>query len=98
MALRCRLFALPYGDQGLLIHRSLYDALGGFRPLPMMEDVDLVRRIGRKRLAYLTNTGGHLGRALSTRRLRTAHGAQPLLPAALLLGRSDQKPWPGLYG
>ena len=53
VALRCRLFALPYGDQGLLIHRSLYEALGGYRPLPMMEDVDLVRRIGRRRLAYL---------------------------------------------
>ena len=53
VALRCCLFALPYGDQGLLIHRSLYEALGGFRPLPMMEDVDFVRRIGRRRLAYL---------------------------------------------
>ena len=53
VALRCSLFALPYGDQGLLIHRSLYEALGGFRPLPMMEDVDLVRRLGRHRLAYL---------------------------------------------
>ena len=53
VALRCRLFALPYGDQGLLIHRSLYQALGGYRPLPMMEDVDFVRRIGRRRLAYL---------------------------------------------
>ena len=51
--LRCCLFALPYGDQGLLIHRSLYDALGGFRPLPMMEDVEFVRRVGRRRLAYL---------------------------------------------
>ena len=53
VALRCLLFALPYGDQGLLIHRSLYEGLGGFRPLPMMEDVDLVRRLGRRRLAYL---------------------------------------------
>ena len=53
VALRCCLFALPYGDQGLLIHRSLYEALSGFRPLPMMEDVDFVRRIGRRRLAYL---------------------------------------------
>ena len=53
VALRCRLFALPYGDQGLLIHRSLYEALGGFRPLPMMEDVDFVRRIGRRRLSYM---------------------------------------------
>ena len=53
VALRCGLFALPYGDQGLLIHRGLYEALGGFRPLPMMEDVDLVRRISRRRIAYL---------------------------------------------
>ena len=53
VALRVRLLALPYGDQGLLIHRGLYDAVGGFRPLPLMEDVDLVQRIGRKRLAAL---------------------------------------------
>ena len=42
---------LPYGDQGLLISASFYPALGGFRPLPLMEDVDLVRRLGRRRLA-----------------------------------------------
>ena len=48
---RCRLFALPYGDQGLLIGRRLYDAVGGYRPLPLMEDVDLARRLGRHRLA-----------------------------------------------
>jgi rSAM/selenodomain-associated transferase 2 len=51
VALRARL-GLPYGDQGLLIHRALYDALGGYRLLPLMEDVDLVRRIGRARLAF----------------------------------------------
>jgi len=50
---RCRLLALPYGDQGLLISRTLYNAVGGFRPLPLMEDVDLVRRLGRRRLAAL---------------------------------------------
>ncbi|MEM1139453.1 MAG: TIGR04283 family arsenosugar biosynthesis glycosyltransferase [Pseudomonadota bacterium] len=44
--LRCWALRLPYGDQGLLISREHYDALGGFRPLPLMEDVDLVRRIG----------------------------------------------------
>ena len=52
VALRARLLGLPYGDQGLLIHRGLYDALGGYRLLPLMEDVDLVRRIGRVRLAF----------------------------------------------
>ena len=47
------MLALPYGDQGLLIARRLYDAVGGFAPLPLMEDVDLVRRLGRRRLARI---------------------------------------------
>jgi rSAM/selenodomain-associated transferase 2 len=50
---RVAALALPYGDQGLLIHRSLYDGVGGYRPLPLMEDVDLVRRLGRRRLTVL---------------------------------------------
>ena len=45
VASRCRFVRLPYGDQGLLISRALYDELGGYRPLPIMEDVDLVERI-----------------------------------------------------
>jgi rSAM/selenodomain-associated transferase 2 len=53
VAWRCRVLALPYGDQGLLISRSLYRALGGYAPLPLMEDVDLVRRLGRRRLARI---------------------------------------------
>ncbi|QJE73224.1 glycosyltransferase [Aerophototrophica crusticola] len=53
VAWRCRALALPYGDQGLLVSRALYDAVGGFRPLPLMEDVDLVRRLGRDRLVGL---------------------------------------------
>ena len=51
-ALRCRLFKLPYGDQGLLIPKRLYKKLGGYRE-GAMEDVDLVRRIGARRLAML---------------------------------------------
>ncbi len=53
VALRVRLLGMPYGDQGLLLSRSFYDALGGYRPLALMEDVDLVRRIGRRRLERL---------------------------------------------
>lgn len=48
---RCRVFALPYGDQGLLIARRLYEEVGGFAEIPLMEDVELVRRLGRHRLA-----------------------------------------------
>jgi glycosyltransferase involved in cell wall biosynthesis len=51
--LRAALFALPYGDQGLLIPKRLYTKLGGFRALAEMEDADLVRRIGRRRLISL---------------------------------------------
>lgn len=51
--LRSRVLGLPYGDQGLLISRDFYRALGGFRSIPLMEDVDLARRIGRRRLAML---------------------------------------------
>jgi rSAM/selenodomain-associated transferase 2 len=50
VAWRCRVLALPYGDQGLLIHRDLLRRVGGVRALPLMEDVDLVRRLGRQRL------------------------------------------------
>jgi rSAM/selenodomain-associated transferase 2 len=53
VACRCRVLALPYGDQGLLISCPLYCAVGGFAPLPLMEDVDLVRRLGRRRLARI---------------------------------------------
>lgn len=50
---RARALGLPYGDQGLLIARRFYEALGGYRPLALMEDVDLARRIGRRRIALL---------------------------------------------
>ena len=50
---RNRWLGLPYGDQGLLISRRLYDNVGGFKPLPLMEDVDIVRRLGRSRLVIL---------------------------------------------
>ena len=50
---RARTLGLPYGDQGLLIARAFYQALGGYRPLPLMEDVDFVRRIGRRRMVLL---------------------------------------------
>ncbi len=53
VAWRCRALALPYGDQGLLIHRDLLERIGGIRPIPLMEDVDLVRRLGRRRLVAL---------------------------------------------
>lgn len=53
VALRVWCLGLPYGDQGLLISRALYDRVGGYAALPLMEDVDLVGRIGWLRLKLL---------------------------------------------
>ena len=47
VAVRVRCFGLPYGDQGLFVRRQIFLALGGFAPLPLMEDVEFVRRLRR---------------------------------------------------
>ncbi len=56
VAVRLKLLGLPYGDQGLLISRILYNEVGGFASLPLMEDVDLVARIGRWRVKPLSTS------------------------------------------
>jgi rSAM/selenodomain-associated transferase 2 len=42
--LRNRLARIPYGDQAIFLRRSAFDRLGGFADIPIMEDVDLMRR------------------------------------------------------
>ncbi len=51
--LRSGLFGLPFGDQGLLVSRELHDAVGGYPEIPLMEDVAMARRLGRRRLVPL---------------------------------------------
>ena len=46
--LRARMFSLPYGDQGLLISRKLYDEIGGYPNIPLMEDVAITRKLRGK--------------------------------------------------
>jgi rSAM/selenodomain-associated transferase 2 len=45
---RIRMLRLPYGDQGLFTTRAVFDALGGYREMPLMEDVDFVRRLTKQ--------------------------------------------------
>ena len=45
--LRMRLCALPYGDQALFLRRETFERLGGFRDIPILEDLCLVRRAKR---------------------------------------------------
>jgi rSAM/selenodomain-associated transferase 2 len=81
--LRCATLRLPYGDQGLLIGRASYDKAGGHRPVPLMEDVDLVRRVGMRRMKMLRaravnnatpyRRDGYLRRALGNQAQRILH-------------------------
>jgi rSAM/selenodomain-associated transferase 2 len=45
--LRSRRLGLPFGDQGLFCRREAYAACGGYRDLPVCDDVDIVRRLKR---------------------------------------------------
>ncbi len=45
---RSRVFQMPYGDQALFVCRNLFNEIGGFPDLPIMEDFELVRRLRRK--------------------------------------------------
>ncbi len=47
--LRSQFFNQPYGDQGLIIHRDAYFKNNGFRKIPLMEDVDFLRRLNNKK-------------------------------------------------
>ena len=46
---RSKYFKQPYGDQGLIIHKSIYLNNNGFRKIPLMEDVDFLRRLNNKK-------------------------------------------------
>jgi len=46
--IRSQCFKQPYGDQGLIIHKSNYLKNNGFRNIPLMEDVDFLRRLNKK--------------------------------------------------
>lgn len=53
---RARKLGLPHGGQGLFLSRTKYASLVGYLDLPIMEDVDIVRRIGKKNLVELPAT------------------------------------------
>jgi rSAM/selenodomain-associated transferase 2 len=45
MAVRSRWSGIATGDQGLFVSRALFDAVGGFPPQPLMEDIEICRRL-----------------------------------------------------
>jgi len=43
-----RLTRVPYGDQAIFIRRSYFDQIGGYPEIPLMEDVELMKRVKRQ--------------------------------------------------
>lgn len=54
--LRTRWSGWPLGDQGQFVRRDVFEELGGFRPWPILEDLDLVRRLARRGEVALVET------------------------------------------
>lgn len=48
VALRTRLTRIPFGDQAIFLRKEYFERIGGFKPIPLMEDIELMARI-RKR-------------------------------------------------
>jgi len=46
-SLRSRLNRIPYGDQAIFVRRDYFNKIGGYKDVPLMEDVEFMRRIKR---------------------------------------------------
>lgn len=51
--IRSRLTGIPYGDQGIFVRRSVFKAIGGYKELPIMEDVELMSRLKKAGKIFL---------------------------------------------
>lgn len=45
---RARYLQLPFGDQAIFLKRKTFDEIGGYRELPLMEDLEILERLKRK--------------------------------------------------
>lgn len=53
---RSQFFSLPYGDQGLFIKTELFQEMGGFAELPIMEDFEMIKRLQKRgKIAIIPN-------------------------------------------
>jgi rSAM/selenodomain-associated transferase 2 len=48
VALRTRLTRIPYGDQAIFMRREYFEEIGGYKDIPLMEDVEIMQRIKKR--------------------------------------------------
>lgn len=89
--IRSRITRHPYGDQGLFVTREAYEEVGGFRPLPIMEDYDLsVRLAARRPLARVHKPVSVSGRRMQRAPLRSMV-LMRVIPPLYRLGVSPER-------
>jgi rSAM/selenodomain-associated transferase 2 len=47
--IRSQIMRVPYGDQVIFLRKAYFEAIGGYNDIPLMEDVELMRRIKKKK-------------------------------------------------
>lgn len=96
---RSSILRWPYGDQGLFLEKRVFGEMGGFAPLPIMEDFELVRQL-RRRGRIVTLEKPILTSARRWRRLgivRTAFRNQCMI-AGYLAGVEPERLYRFYYG
>jgi rSAM/selenodomain-associated transferase 2 len=53
--IRCKLCLLPYGDQAIFVRKSAFDLIGGYKNIPLMEDVDFIGRLKKQGKIVILN-------------------------------------------
>ncbi len=48
VALRTRITRVPFGDQAIFLRRAYFERIGGYRNIPLMEDVELMSRVKKR--------------------------------------------------
>jgi rSAM/selenodomain-associated transferase 2 len=47
-SLRSRITSIPFGDQAIFVQKGYFDRIGGYKDIPIMEDVEIMGRIKKR--------------------------------------------------
>ena len=89
---RRRWLRIYYGDSAIFVRRAIYDELGGFRALPILEDYELVRRLERRgKMVYVRDVEVHASARRFERRPLRALFSWVVIQALFMLGVSPKR-------
>jgi rSAM/selenodomain-associated transferase 2 len=90
--MRCRVFRLPYGDQGMFIRRDSFIKLGGYRNIPLMEDVDIINRMKNLgKIAILNRKAATSGRRWAKKGIIRTAAINQITMLCYLIGVSPER-------